>query len=141
MDQKIADFLAKEHISVLTTTLKDGSLHAAALHFSHVNEPLELYFSTENTSRKCEGLLSGEVVNAAVVVGFSEQQWITVQLDGEICMVSDSNEIAKIKEVHYQKHPGSKKFENEPETVFLKFTPKWWRYTDFNTKPPTIITS
>lgn len=141
MDQKILDFLTKEHIGSLTTTLPDNSLHAAAMHFSHANEPFELYFSTENTSRKCKGLLHGEVVNAAVVVGLSETEWITIQLDGVVQIVSDKSELEKIQTIHYSKHPNSAQYKDAPETVFLKFTPKWWRYTDYNTKPPTLISS
>jgi general stress protein 26 len=139
MDKKIFSFLKKHRVGALTTVLKNGTPHAAALHFSHREEPFELYFSTENTSKKCEDLLTGKRGNASFVVGLSEEEWITLQMDGEIVIVSDKNELADIQKIHYKKHPSSEKYKDEPATVFLKFTPKWWRYTDYNTD--TTITS
>lgn len=123
MDKKVLDFLASHRICSLTTLLSDGSPHAAALHYSHKDEPLELYFSTENTSRKCQALLDGKTVKASVVVGFSEEEWITLQMDGDVRAILDKNELTPIQTIHYAKHP------------------TWWRYTDYNTKPLTIISS
>lgn len=82
MNPKILAFLTKNRVCSLTTLLKNGSPHAAALHYSHQNNPLELYFSTEKHSRKCEALLNGRSSGAAVVIGLSEEEWITLQLDG-----------------------------------------------------------
>lgn len=100
-----------------------------------------LYFSTENTSRKCKGLLNGETVKGSVVVGLSEEEWITLQMDGEVTAIVDKAELEKIHQIHYTKHPSSAKYKEEPETIFLAFTPTWWRYTDYNTKPLTVHSS
>lgn len=137
MDPKILNFLNNNRVSIFTTLLSDGSPHSAALHYSHIEEPLTLYFSTENTSRKCQDLLTGKTVKASVVVGFSEQEWITLQLNGHARLVSDSLELKSAKAIHYPKHPNSQKFENDPSTVFLAFTPTWYRYTEF--KRDTMI--
>jgi len=141
MNQTIEGFLSKNRISVLSVVLPDGSSHSAALHYSHVDNPLKFYFSTKRSSRKCEGLQDGKSAKASLVVGFNEEEWITMQLNGEVKIVINSDELAAIKAVHYMKHPGSKKYENDPESIFLEFIPNWWRYTDFNTKPVTILTS
>lgn len=140
MNETILDFLTKNRVSSLTTLLPDGTPHGAALHYSHIAEPLTLYFSTKNTSRKCEGLLNGETSKASVVIGFSEDEWITLQLDGEVKAL-EKDQLENIHKVHYAKHPNSEQFKDAPETVFLAFTPTWWRYTDHNTKPETIISS
>jgi len=141
MVKKITDFLSSQRVGVLSVMLPDGSLHAAALHYSHRDDPLELYFSTENTSRKTQGLLGGEITKAAVVVGFSEEEWLTLQMDGEVRAVLDASELATVQEVHYGKHPGSAKYKDDPATIFLAFTPHWWRYTDYNTELMTILSS
>jgi len=125
MDKKILDFLANHRVCSLTTLLKDNSPHAAALHYSHKSSPLELYFSTENTSKKCEALLDDKTLSASVVIGFSEEEWITLQLDGEIKIVAP-DELEDIQSIHYLKHPDSAKYKDDPATIFLKFTPKWW---------------
>lgn len=141
MDKKILDFLAKHRLSSLTTLLKDGSPHASVLHYSHQENPLEIFFSCDNTSLKCEAILEGKSTKASVVIGFSEEEWVTFQMDGDIAMVSDVGELKVIQDRHYVKHPNSAAFKDIPTTFFLKFTPKWWRYTDYNTKPYTILSS
>jgi len=141
MDKKILEFLTKHRVCSLTTMLPGGTPHAAALHYSHTDEPLELHFSTENTSRKCNGLLKGEIVKGSVVVGFSEEEWITFQMDGEVSAITDKDELGKVQKIHYPKHPNSEKYKDDPATIFLKFTPAWWRYTDYNTDPLMIISS
>lgn len=141
MEQAMVDFLTKNRVCALTTLLPDGSPHAAALHYSFKQTPFELYFSTENTSKKCEGLLNGETVKASAVVGISEEEWITLQMDGTATLIKSTDDLAAIQTMHYAKHPNSEKFKDDPATVFLKFTPVWWRYTDYTSKPPTILTS
>ncbi len=141
MDPKIIEFISTQKISALTTMLTDGMPHAAALHYSHRNDPMELYFSTENTSRKAQALLDGKSSKAAVVIGFSEEKWIALQMEGEVVTIMDKEELSRIHSVHYKKHPGSEKYKDDPATIFLKFTPTWFRYTDYNTAPLTIITN
>lgn len=141
MDSKVLEFLTSHRVCSLTTLLKDGSPHGAALHYSHINEPLKLYFSTENTSKKCEALSSNGLTKASVVIGFSEEEWITLQMDGEVRTITDKEELNTVQAIHYKKHPNSEKYKDDPTTIFLKFTPVWWRYTDYNTEPPTILSS
>lgn len=141
MDNKLIKFLVNHRVCSLTTLLPDSTPHAAALHFSHSDNPLTLYFSTENTSRKTRGLLNGETVKGAVVVGFSEDEWTTFQMDGDVKAITDKTELEKIHKIHYAKHPNSEKYKDDPATIFLAFTPTWWRYSDYNTDPMTILSS
>lgn len=134
MEKKILDFLEKQRVCSLTTLLKDSSPHAAALHYSHKDGPLEIYISTENNSRKCEALLDGKSGKAAFVIGFSEAEFVTLQIDGDVRLVMDKKELVKIHKIHYKKHPDSEKWKNDPATVFLVFTPTWWRYTEYKPK-------
>ncbi len=141
MEEKILAFLKSHRVCSLATLLSDGSPHTASMHYSHQDQPIKLFFSTENTSRKCQILLDGKSTKASVVVGFSEEEWITLQLDGEVKAILAPDNLKAAKAVHYLKHPNSQQYENAPATIFLEFTPTWWRYTDFNTKPETIISS
>lgn len=134
IDAKVLKFLGKHRVCSLTTLLKDGSPHAAALHYSHGGSPLEIYMSTENTSRKCEALLGGKFVRGALVIGFSEEEFKTLQMDGKVKAVKDKKELAKIHKIHYAKLPDAEKWKDDPATLFLVFTPKWWRYTEYKPK-------
>jgi len=84
INTKILNFLKKHPVCSLTTLLKDGLPHAAAVHYSHNENPMQLYSSTDKNSKKCEALLDGNTTKASVVIGFSEKEWITLQMDGEI---------------------------------------------------------
>lgn len=141
MDPQRVSFLEKNRIAVFTALRKDGSPHSAALHYSYINEPFEFYFSTDKGSRKCEALLDGKSVKASVIIGFSEEEWLTLQMDGDVIAIIDQDELARVQTIHYAKHPNSAKYKDDPGTIFLKFIPTWYRYTDFNTNPMTIVSS
>lgn len=135
MDQRVADFLVKERMSVMAVDLPSGAPHASAMHF--VFQDGILYFCTHSNSRKLAGLASGST-SGSVVVGFSEQDWVTVQLDGQIQKIELPTEKEAIKRLIVVKYPESSKYMDET-AVFLKFTPTWWRFTDFKSQPPVII--
>jgi nitroimidazol reductase NimA-like FMN-containing flavoprotein (pyridoxamine 5'-phosphate oxidase superfamily) len=83
LTEDILAFLTKHRVCALATMLPDGMPHGAALHYSHKNSPFELYVSVDSTNRKCIGLLKGEPVNGTVVIGFSEEEWLTLQMDSK----------------------------------------------------------
>lgn len=138
--EKVLEFLGLERVCSFSIVLPDGSSHSAALHYSHNSDPLEIYFSTERSSRKCSGIKDGGSASASVVVGFSEEGMVTLQLSGTASIVG-KDQLESIHQVHYQKHPGSEQYKDDPETVFIKFVPSWWRYTDYKTVPMTTITN
>ena len=141
MDQKVVDFLAKERVSLLAVCLPDGTCHGAAMHFSHIPDPLTIYVQTENTSKKMQGLKNGQPIAASVVVGFNEAEMETLQMDGQIQLIADVSQLPDIHKIHYAKHPHAEQYKNDPDTVFLAFTPTWYRYTDYKTDPATYVCS
>lgn len=141
MDQTIPKFLTDNRVAILTVVLPNGTPHSAAMHFSHQETPLTLYFSGDKSQRKFEAFQTNSPAKASIVIGFSEEVWRTLQMEGTIEVVSDESKITTIKQIHYAKIPTSQQHENDPGLVFFAFTPNWWRYTDFITKPLTIIES
>lgn len=125
MDSRALELLVREKVCVLSVCMPDGGCHGATMHFSHLVDPLIIYIQTESTSVKCRKLPT----KASVVVGVSEETMQTLQMDGGIAQISD--DLALIHKVHYAKHPGAEKYKNDPTTVFLAFTPSWWRYSDY----------
>lgn len=129
MDQKIIDFLHKERMAILAVSLPDGTPHTAAMHF--VYQDGVIYFSTHNSSKKATGLTSSK---ASITVGFNEQDWITLQLDGQIEKTTEGKDLINAK------YPENAKYMDE-NSIFLKFTPIWWRYSDFKSQPPIFLTN
>ena len=126
-------FLAKNRVCVLSMLLKDESPHGAAMHYSHADSPLQIYIQTENTSRKMSGLLKRSSVKASVVIGFSEDEFRTLQMDGNI-KVLPSTKLKSVHKIHYTKHPEAKQWKDDPATVFLVFKPTWWIYIEYKPK-------
>lgn len=146
MDKLVAQFLEQNRVCALSILLPDSQIHSAAMHYSHASDPLALFFSTENSSRKFQGLVNRKSTPASVVIGFSEKDWLTLQMSGDVKLISDDQrlspeKIASIKSIHYSRHPASQKYADNPAAVFLEFTPAWWRFTDFKTTPPTYVSS
>ena len=135
------DFLAANRIGVLSVILKDGSPHGSTVHFSREPKTAHLFILTDRTYRKCEALLGGETGRASFVVGTSEAEMKTLQLNGTVRLVSDPARLAEIKEIHFARIPSARQYEDDPDSVFLEFTPAWWRYTDYTTDPETRISS
>jgi uncharacterized protein YhbP (UPF0306 family) len=140
MNSKIEQFITKERVCCLAVIIENNVLHGAAVHYSHQSAPLKLFFQTTNKTVKAAPFLNGEIGNASVVIGQSEQDWLTLQMRGTVRKISSPEELREVYKIHYKKHPEAEQYKNEA-TVFLEFTPVWWRYTDFNTEPETIIES
>ena len=138
MNSKILKFLEKERVGVISVILPDNISHSASVHFSNKENPLKIFIQTTNTTEKVRPFLDGKVGKASVVIGFSEKDWLTLQMRGDMKIVSSPEELKKIYKIHYKKHPDAEQYKG-PKTVFLEFTPTWWRYTDFNTEPETTI--
>lgn len=139
--REVLDFLRGSRVGVLSVLLKDGSPHGATVHFSHQENPTKLFFLTDRTYKKCEALLGGATARASFVLGVSEEEMKTLQLDGTIRIVSDAGELAALKVLHFKKIPTAKEYEDDPDSVFLEFIPAWWQYTDYKTEPEKRISS
>ena len=135
--KKIIDFILEQRACVLATSINKENVHASAMLYSCNENPLELYFFTQKNTKKVETLLNDKNCHASVVIGTTEELKQTLQLSGNLELLENDDEISIIKNIHYKKFPQSKSFENQ-ETLFLKFSPDWWRHTDYKSRPPII---
>ena len=138
MNPLAVDLLTKERVGVIAVVLADGSPHAATVHYSEQTDPVRIFIQTSPTVKVDAIKKSGGVMKAAMVVGMSETDFLTLQMRGQVRIVSELHQLEQIYAIHYRKHPEAEKYKS-PTTVFLEFTPTWWRYSDFKTEPETII--
>lgn len=129
-------FLNNNRVGVFAIQMKDGTPHSAALHFAYDPVNLTFVFLTSPLYRKHEPLESQNDVRASFVVGVSEDEMKTVQLDG-VARLGCSE---KLRELYEAKFP--EKAAEYDDNVFFIFTPDWWRYVDWN-KPEgkTVLNS
>jgi general stress protein 26 len=133
MPKEILEYLKMQRVGVLAVEMLDGSPHAATVHFAHTEEPLVFWFETYREYRKAEPLFGRDKTRASFVVGTNESDMKTFQLDG-VAELIKPNEREIINSVYLSKFPEKmEKAEKDPKVVFFKFTPTWWRFTDWKT--------
>lgn len=132
MPKEILEYLKTQDIGVLAVEMMDGSPHAATVHFAHTEDPLVFYFETYDNYRKAEPILQKDKTRASFVVGCDENNMKTFQLDGVVELIKPS-EKDDYDLVYFTKFPGKREKSKDPKFVFFKFTPTWWRFTDWHT--------
>lgn len=132
---ELLEMLDGHRVGVVATLRPGGDPHAAVMHFSVDREQRALFFSTDRNSVKVRGVTEHD--RAAFVTGWSEEDWKTIQVRGNI-RVAALGELAAVHACHYSKHPQSATFKDDPNTVFLVLTPDWIRYSDLGIVPERI---
>jgi general stress protein 26 len=132
MVKESLEYLKTQRVGVLAVEMLDGSPHAATVHFAHAENPLVFYFETYREYRKAEPLLGRKTTRASFVVGSTEENMKTLQLDGNIELIQPE-EKDFYDSVYLGKFPEKKEKSKDPKFVFFKFTPTWWRFTDWKT--------
>ena len=141
MQQEILNYINTQRVGVLAVEMLDGSPHGATIHFAHTENPLIFYLETYRDYRKADPLFAREKTRASFVIGSSEADMKTLQLDG-VAELIKPGEKELYDSVYFEKFPKKKEKSADPKFVFFKFTPTWWRFTDW-TKPEgkNILTS
>jgi hypothetical protein len=117
MDARAVAFLAKHRISCLSVQLLDGSIHGAAIHYTYLPQTSQVIFNTSRTTVKCSPLLKGEIAQASVVVGFSEEEFIEVQMRGTLYLITEPTELAAAQQAHCAKYPDYQKHATNPTGI------------------------
>lgn len=138
MKQEILDYLKTQRVGVLAVEMLDGSPHAATVHFAHVEDPSVFFFETNRDYRKAEPLFGRETTRASFVIGSNEKDLKTLQLDGVVQLLKPE-EKETFNSVYLGKFPEKKEKSIDPKFVYFKFTPRWWRFTDWTPPQGKII--
>lgn len=139
MPPEILNYLSTQRVGVLAVEMLDGSPHAATVHFAHTETPLLFLFETEKAYRKAEAVLGRASSRASFVVGTSEEEGKTFQLDGTVELLKPEEENLKVR--YLEKFPAKLPKSEQGKYIFFKFTPTWWRFTDWHTPQGKLILS
>ncbi|MDQ3076051.1 MAG: pyridoxamine 5'-phosphate oxidase family protein [bacterium] len=138
MQPQILDYVKTQRIGVLAVEMLDGSPHAATVHFAHAENPLVFYFETYKEYRKAEALFGRDSSRASFVIGSDENNMKTLQIDGTVALIKPEEKLA-YDSVYFGKFPNKFEKSKDPKFVFFKFTPTWWRFTDWTTPEGKVI--
>ncbi len=132
--KKVFEFLRGCTHGVISTVSKDSKPEGALVGFGE-REDLTLIFGTETTMRKYKNIKTNPNISFTIS---DEEKATTVQYEGVVSEFSD-DELKEYKKIYFTKTPSSQKFENAPNEIYLKVTPKWVRYTNYMALPPEIF--
>lgn len=133
MKQLIYKFIKQHLLGVISTVNKDNTPEAALVGIA-VSEDLEIIFDTVTTSRKYHNILQNPQV--AFVIGWDNET--TVQYEGRATVLGDDTEAERLREIYFKAYPdGPDRIKTMPGLVHIKVTPRWLRYSNFNS--PQII--
>lgn len=133
MNENILNYIKSQRIAVLGVQKLDNAPHSATIHFGHVEDPLSFIILTARDSKKCESLIANGKCKASLVLGTSEEEMKTLQIEGDLEFTEDSS----LMDAYFAKFPEKwDKYSPGGHDAFLLFTPTWWKYTDYKNPDP-----
>lgn len=138
MHAELKSYLAANQVGVLGVCLTDGTPHTAAVHYSQREDPFCIFIQSGRDSVKCSPFSTKDTVLASLTVGTSEEEWKTMQVHGVLEMLQSGDDVTEFKHYHYAKNPDAEAHDGH-DTAYLKLTPTWWRFSDYNTHPLRVI--
>lgn len=132
MNETIFKYISEQNIGVLAVQMLDDSPHAATVHFAQIQDTSNanlpsILIMTDRSYKKCQPIIANGKTRASFVIGTDESEMKTVQMDGDVQFAQES----AAKTPYFTKFPEKEKFYKADSSVFLIFTPSWWRYTNF----------
>jgi nitroimidazol reductase NimA-like FMN-containing flavoprotein (pyridoxamine 5'-phosphate oxidase superfamily) len=140
MNNDVLEFLKNNEVGVLAIQMADKTPHAATMHLSFTAEPFAMYFLTSDDTKKGETLFQQDKTPASVVIGTHAETEQSFQADGTLEKIPESEFEAALAE-HLEKVPSHKDFAFDGHHSLFRFTPTWWRFTDWNFDPKKVISS
>ena len=134
--ERLFRFLREGRVSVLSTCTSRGEPHSSVMHYSCAAALPGLFFSTDDRSAKARDCR--ENPRASVALGWSEVDWVTVQMRGGLRALTLPAELEAAKAAHYAVHPNARQFDSDPHTIFLAFEPDWVRFSDLAAAPAVV---
>lgn len=133
----VLDFLKIQPMATISTVAKNSDQPESALIAFTQTEDLEIVFESFAGTRKWNNIKSNPRV--ALVVGWSLDNYITLQYEGVAAPISDSGKEVYIQLFLDKDTPCTEKFLRDPRVQLYKVTPTWIRYSDYTNDKPKIV--
>ncbi len=129
-------FLRGHRLAVETSVAPGGGVQAAVVGIA-VTDNFELVFDTLETTRKARNIALDPRV-AFVIGGTIDGDAVTVQYEG----VADrpaGDELKSLQRRYLEVFPDGADRLSWPGLIYVRVRPRWLRYSDYRSEPPTII--
>jgi hypothetical protein len=102
-----------------------------------VSDDFEIVFDTIETSRKAQNLRRRAAI-AFVIGGLAPNDERTVQYEG-VADEPTSVERERLTELYLAVFPDGRERQKWPGLIYIRATPTWLRYSDYNQNPPLLV--
>lgn len=130
---ELLQFLRAQPWAVEASVSGQGNPQAAVVGVA-VTDRLELVFDTLSASRKAANLR--EHPRIALVMGWDDGQ--TAQVEG-LADEPAGDELRQLQDVYLHRFPDGHERAALFGITYFRVSPLWIRYSDFRTKPPTVV--
>ena len=132
----LLEFLRSRRYAVQSSLHPSGAPQSAVVGIA-ISDAFEIVFDTLATSRKGQNLR--ERTEIAFVIGSLEgKDERTVQYEGHADEPTGA-ERARLTELYLGVFPDGRERQNWPGLTYIRATPTWLRYSDYNVDPPEIV--
>jgi len=132
----LLDFLRSRRYAVQSSLHPSGAPQSAVVGIA-VSDDFEIVFDTLATSRKGQNLRRRGAI--ALVIGSLEgDDERTVQYEGRADEPMGA-ERARLTELYLSVFPDGRERQKWPGLTYIRATPTWLRYSDYNVDPPAIV--
>ena len=132
----LLEFLRSRRYAVQSSLHPSGAPQSAVVGIA-VSDDFEIVFDTLATSRKGQNLRRRAEI--AFVIGSLEGiDERTVQYEGRADEPTGA-ERARLKQLYFGVFPDGRERQTWPGLTYIRATPTWLRYSDYNLDPPDIV--
>jgi len=132
----LLEFLRSRRYAVQSSLHPSGAPQSAIVGIA-VSDDFEVVFDTLATSRKGQNLRRRAEI--AFVMGSLEgHDERTVQYEGRADEPTGA-ERARLTELYFSVFPDGRERQKWPGLTYMRVTPTWLRYSDYNVDPPEIV--
>ena len=129
-------FLRSRRYAVESSVHPSGTPQSAIVGIA-VSDDFEIVFDTLDTSRKGQNLRQRSDI--AFVIGSLEgNDERTVQYEGTADEPQGADR-ARLTELYFGVFPDGRERQKWPGLTYVRATPRWLRYSDYNVAPPAIL--
>ena len=129
-------FLRSHRYAVQSSVHPDGGPQSAVVGVA-VSDDFEIVFDTIETSRKAQNLRQWPGI-AFVFGSLMPHDEITVQYEGAADEPTGDDR-ARLIDLYLTVFPDGRERQKWPGLIYVRATPKWLRYSDYNQDPPEIV--
>jgi general stress protein 26 len=132
---RIGQVLEANNFAVIATNSASGYPESSLVGFSNT-ENGDIVFRSLSNSRKNQNIKENS--NIFVVIGFGQDSWATIQIEGIARLVIDPTEKAVLEDSHCQKIKAYEKFRDNEMNEYFVVEVSWLRYTNLSTSPAEV---